>query len=241
MNHRSRRNFTGLAVATAATLLGTPAFAQSFFTSSADYFNAISGFQQNNLGFETGGEEGDSINEGDTLNGVTFTDLPSDTLGRLTGQFNKFGDFSLALYRGIDSEAFDESFFFPGESFSVSFAQPINAIGIFFNANPNPDNQFFIQTMVGTAFTGAGQSYDQDTFFFAGIVSDTPFTAATIGATEPFQGDGIRPFANQGFNADNLNFSVGSVSAVPEPGAYALMGMGAFGLGCVALRYRKRG
>ncbi len=53
-------------------------------------------------------------------------------------------------------------------------------------------------TPVGTASTG-GSTYDFDSFFFAGLISDTPFSSTTIGS-------GVLPNGSA-FNLDNLTYS----------------------------------
>jgi hypothetical protein len=208
-----------------ATLaLGTPASAQQLFTSSADFFAALNtpfvtetfeGFANNTL-----------ITPGSTVNGITYDSFPDGTNGRIDNLYNKIGNFSLALERDGELNAF----FFDGEGFTVTFPSSVTAVGIFFNANATSNDQgLFIQTPVGTAGTGGPTSnYDQSTLFFAGIISDTPFNTVTFGS---IAGE------SSAYNVDNLTFA--PFVAAPEPGAIALLPFGLLALG-VARRSMRR-
>ncbi len=135
--------------------------------------------------------------------------------GRIDDTFNRIENASLSAER--DGNSGTPDFFFPGDSFSVSFSQAVTAVGIFFNANLTPStSDLFVQTSVGTATTG-GSTYDFGTLFFAGLISDTPFTNATFGSV----------IGGSSFNVDNLTYA-----PVPEPltmlGAGTALGFGAF-------------
>ena len=104
----------------------------------------------------------------------------------------------------------------------VSFA-PTTAIGVFFNVSPSAPNSLFIQTAAGTA--GNGPGYDQSTLYFVGLISDSPFSSARIGATVN---------AQSGFNLDNLTLAT-AATPVPEPASMFLLGSG-----LLALRMRAR-
>ena len=154
-------------------------------------------------------------------NGIRYDSFPAGTRGRIDNTFNSFGDQSLALDRGNVPPTPD--FFFDGDGLSISFTTPIRAFGVFFNANPTPNTtDLSVVTPVGTASTG-GPTYDQDTFYFAGLISDTPFTTATIGS-------GVLPNGSS-FNLDNLTYST-----VPEPGAT----LGVLGLVGLAVAWHSR-
>jgi hypothetical protein len=185
------------------------------FTSSAAFFAALGATPSTTETYE-GLNANDTISPGDTLNGITYVSFPTGSVGRIDTDFNSLGTQSLALQGS-------QTFFFPGQSIDVSFA-PTTAIGIFFNVQPSPTNSLYIQTAVGSA--GNGAAYDQDTFFFVGLISDTPFGSATIGATTA---------ATSGFNLDNLTRATAAVSTVPEPASMLLLGSG-----LLALRMRTR-
>ena len=142
--------------------------------------------------------------------------------------FNRIGKQSLALSRPPDDTL--DGFFLPGDSFSVTFARPISAVGIFFNTTATlTAGDLFINTPAGAAGTGGPVSnYDAGGLFFAGLISDSSFSTATFGAV----GGG---HLSSGFNVDDLTY------AVPEP-SYLLLLSGAFaGFAIRIARYTSRG
>jgi hypothetical protein len=207
------------------------------FTDSAAFFAAIGGGT-----LTTEGYEGPAVNTlipgGTMLNGVTYN-FSAPTLGGSQGQgridnfYAGFGNQSLAIFRTTTStelafpdppEPSDQSFFYPGESVTLTFPNAVNAVGIFFNAVPENTQagDFFIQTPLGTAtnglnpVTGTGSLFP--TLYFVGLISTSgSFTTATIG--------GIDTGVNGGFNLDNLTFGSNvSVTGIPEPGTLAVLG-----------------
>jgi hypothetical protein len=155
------------------------------YTSSAAFNAAITGINssiENYSGFAAL----TPINAGNTFDGLTysaFTSGPSGTLlgGIITTQFNSFTGKSLGGRQSGGAQ-----FFFGGDSVTVTFAAPVNAFGLFFNANLNSGNYGF-NTSVGSATTGSA-TYDTSTFVFAGLVSSTKFTSATFFSTNPTLG-----------------------------------------------------
>ena len=105
--------------------------------------------------------------------------------------------------------------FFPGESFTVTFSAPVQALGIYFNvrASAAASDYIFIDTPYGRASSG-GNTFDIDPFFFVGVVSDAPFSTATFGATLA---------SPSGFNVDNM---IRATLAVPEPSTWMLLLIG---------------
>ncbi len=104
----------------------------------------------------------------------------------------------------------------------------VHAVGTFFNANVTALPGQSIVTPAGTVFTGGSASnYDFSTFFFAGLISDTPFDVATFGAA----------LFSSSFNVDNLTF--GSPAAVPEPSSVLLLGTGLAALAGAIWRRRR--
>jgi hypothetical protein len=202
----------------------TPAAAQTAYSSSAAFFAALSGASV------TEGYESYATNTlfpaGSSANGITYTAFPAGVLaGRVDDLYNRIGDRSLAADR--DNDPATEDFFLAGESFTVSFVQPIYAIGIYFNIQQSPDNSVFISTPVGSASSG-GATYDQSTLYFVGLISPTAFSTATIGALAN---------AGSGYNVDDLTFAV---SAVPEPSTVLLLAGGLAALGGLVRRRATR-
>jgi hypothetical protein len=198
------REFISLlsAVAVAFCLNAPEASATTMtFTSSATFNLALNGNPVTIEGWDTYALNS-TIANGTTLNGVTYNAFPGGTLGRIDNQFNHFGTDSLALRRASDPNP-NKSFFNPGDVLSISFAKPIYILGIFFNANfTNVGSLGILTTPIGTVTTG-GPTYDTGTFYFAGVISTTPFTTATIGSNTK---------RSSSFNLDNLTFS----SSVPD-------------------------
>jgi len=221
----------GLALSSCALLgLSRPAAAQTTYTSSAAFTAALGGAPTTTEGYETP-PPNTLISNGTTLDGLTYSGLPVGVQGRIDNTYFNFGSQSLAASRPSNPIA---NFFRGGESFTVTFAAPMTAVGIFFNANNSAasvNGDFFIQTPVGTANTGA--AYDQTTFYFAGLISNTPFTTATFGSSSANNGANV-------FNADNLTYRpsapVPEASTTVSLGLLLLLGMGGM---VVAARRRK--
>ncbi|MEO0421589.1 MAG: hypothetical protein AAF184_04600 [Pseudomonadota bacterium] len=211
-----RLSTEALRVTLACGVLGAASVASgasiTTFNSPSEYFAALS--NPTVLAFEAPAL-GTVFPEGSGFSGITFTDFPDETFGGLiTDQFAAFGNQSLSVDR--DGEFSD--FFFEGESFSVAFDAPVNAVGLFFNIVPADDVEdfLFISTPVGDAFGGGADPVGITSFFFVGLISDTPFSSATFGSTVDAPG---------GFNVDDLSFQV-----VPIPGALWLLAGGLLAL-----------
>ena len=148
-----------------------------------------------------------------TFDGLTYTFAagPSGTLlgGIITNQFNSFIGLSLG-----GSQSGGQQFFFGGDSVTVTFPSPINAIGAFFNVNMNSGN-YVLATSAGSVSTGSA-TYDTPlplTFVFDGLISTTPFTSATFSSTNTSLGS---------FNIPEIQFGA-AAPAVPEPSSLTLL------------------
>jgi hypothetical protein len=185
------------------------------YTDSAAFFAALGATP---LTIETyeGLATNTTISAGQTVNGITYTSFPPGTSGRIDNLFNRIGERSLAATA-------PQTFFFPGQSIDVSFAAT-TAIGVFFNAAVSPPDSLFIETAVGTA--GNSLAYDQSTLYFVGLISDSPFSSARMGATTS---------ASSGYNLDNLTRATGRTS-VPDPASTMFL----MGFALVALRIGAR-
>lgn len=198
------------------SLASTAAATSVSYTSSAAFLSALG------ASAITETYEGLALNSliatGSTVDGLTYAAFPAGTSGRIDNLYNRIGNQSLALQRGNDNT----SFFFAGDSMTVTFPFAVDAVGIFFNVGQSPVGSLTITTSAGSA--GNGPAYDQSTLYFVGLISDTPFASATFAG-------GLN--ITSGFNLDNLTYA----HAVPEPASLLLLGTGIVGF--VARRRRK--
>ena len=190
-------------------LCAAPAFAQQTFTNSNDFFIALGGVTPVIEDFETEPLH-TVIPFGGTLNGLTFSNWPPTSFGGLVADmFAVLDAQNLACERdGLPGQNGGDpawEYFWNNDSFTVTFPQAITAVGIYFNIGTDPvlRDYVYVETPVATAYTG-GEFYDTGAFFFAGVISPTPFNVATFGAGE------VVP---TGFIVDNLVYATGG----PQP------------------------
>jgi hypothetical protein len=184
-------------------LVGEVSATTMSFTSSAAFDLALAGRPVTVEGYDTY-TANSTIANGTVLNGVRYDSFPGGTIGRIDNNYNHFGTQSLALKRASDPNP-NKSFFNPGDTLSISFLTPVYAMGIFFNANfTKPGSLGILTTPVGSVTTG-GTVYDIGTFYFAGLVSDVPFSTVTIGSNSR---------SSSSYNLDNLTFT--SAPALPD-------------------------
>lgn len=170
---------------------------------------------------------GTIIDSGMTINGITYVSFPPGTKGLVSppyrddqgnvvlnpqgkpyGKYNAIGDDFLALSRPED-ETLD--YFLSGESMTIRFSRPVRAFGLFFNAQTSPVETGYLFLQQGETLVTTGSSqYDflntpgdsRYGLFFAGIISDTPFTQVTIGDTS--QGDPSQDLPPLGMIVDHF-------------------------------------
>lgn len=182
------------------------------YTSSSAFESAISSgydvFKEDYSTFT----DGVSINAGDTFDGLTysaFTPGPVGTLvgGVVTNLFNDFSGLSLGGRQGDGNR-----YFYGQDSVTITLTAPTNAIGVFFNVNPN-SGDYSLATSVGGASTGS-DAFDTDTFVFVGLIStDATFTTVTFTSSDADKGS---------FNIPEII----TATAVPEPSALVLVATG---------------
>jgi len=200
-----------------------PAFADMNYTSSAAYFAATSAgqivvFEQYNPGIPYF-FDGQDIASGQSFNGITYSNFTGGYANAdITAQYNSFSGLSL----GADNTALysdpTQTFFTGGEGITLTFSAPVVAAGVYFNVNPNTGNYGFTTNLGGSAVTGSA-AYDTNTFVFAGITSDSPFTSVTL-------------YGASSYNIPEVT------AATPEPSYYVLLGMGLAAVG-LARRYQR--
>jgi len=222
------RNTIAMTIGALALLPCASHASVTLYTSSAAFTTA--------LGSETVTAEdygtltpGTLIPNGSTVDGLTynFTTTPTLSGGVITNQFNSFSGTSL----GGDQLNLAAEFFFDGDTFNVTFPNAVNAFGAYFNVNAD-SGSFFVNTSAGDATTGSA-SYDISTFVFAGLISSTPFTSATIGSTSGGNG-------TASYNIPKLLYAK-NATVVPEPSPVAVFAIAGLCVGVLILRGRRAG
>jgi hypothetical protein len=214
MNAVTRPLMNLKALAATALLIGgatlSPALAGvQTFTSSAAFDAAIAGSTTTIENYSSG-TAGQTIANGGTFNGNTYTVAGTGLLGSIiTSQFNSFSGLSLG---GNESDG--TQFFFGGDSVTVTFAAPVKAVGVFFNVNPSSGN-YTLDAGTGSVSTGSA-TFDTKTFVFDGINSTVAFTSVTFFSTDTSLGS---------FNIPEI------VTAAPEPTSLAILGVTLAGIG----------
>jgi hypothetical protein len=207
---------------TVCGLLPFLAKADVTYTSSASFFAAISSSTQQIENFSMF-SNGQLISNGFSANGITygpFSLSSGATQLDITNLYNSFSGLSLGADHTMGGSFPAGTFFFGGDSATITFASPVNAVGVFFNVNQNSGN-YELQGNGTVASTGSA-AYDTSTFVFAGITFSTPVTTVSFDSTDPVLGS---------FNIPEI------VSAVPEPSE--LLPLGA-ALGLLPLLRRRR-
>lgn len=191
-----------------AAATGAADAAVAGYTSSIPFYAALADRKVTIQGFE-GAPSGTPIASGSAFEGLVYS-FPSGTVGRIDDEFRALRHNSLAL----DRKRPDAPFFLTGEKLTVEFATAVDAIGIFFNIERRDPGQLFVATNAGRV--GNGSQYDFSSFYFIGLIAETPFTSAVIGSV-------ATGGARLGFNLDNLAYAP---HVVPVPGTFILFGSG---------------
>lgn len=112
-----------------------------------------------------------------------------------------------------------------GATMTFDFAGPIVAFGVDFLDNSSPfDMDLTVNAVSSNFFSNQAQTTDENGPLFFGVIDPASFTQALIASNDD---DLI-------VNFDFIQF--GEASAIPEPGALALFGIGLAGLGFMRRR-----
>ena len=161
-----------------------------------------------------------TIADGAVYNSVRY-DFSGGRSGRIGNTYFNIG--AQSLHAAGSPNFFDE-----GESFTIHFAAPVNAVGGYFNIAPSTFEAASL-TAAGGSIAGAGPADTADfgTFYFLGLLSDTAFSSATFA---------VATGSASGWNFDNLIARVAVADAIPEPATWGTMILGFTIVGAVMRR-----
>ena len=194
------------------------------YTDEASFLAALSG-PASTLDFDST-SVGTLIPSGNSLGGVTFT---YNISGLDMKVVNDFDTTSPNNYLGLD-DAGNLDLFIAGDEFSMSFASPVNAIGLYIvSGDPLLAGDVSLDTSAGSALNSDVVDVtlgDGGLAYYIGLMSDTAFTSADL----TFDAEAVEKFL---YSVDDITTSV-----VPIPGAVWLFGSGLLGL--ISLSKRRK-
>jgi hypothetical protein len=210
----------------AVSFAAGPAFADAF-TDNASFQSAIAGFTSNTANFDAL-TAGTVIPQGGTADGITFNYSVVGGTGNLMVS-NMFDTTSPLNYLGSDDPTTNA--FFPADSITMSFASPINALGMYIILGGTPAaDDFTLSAGSATASSSAVIQQvlgDGGQVLFLGLTDTTGFSSATIS---------LNGSAGEIWNLDDVVSATAPTSTTPEPGSLMLL---ATGLGVFLARIRK--
>jgi hypothetical protein len=215
----------------AVGLLGIVPASASFvsITSSTTFQSMVTITKTENFGTLTNGQ---LISSGATVDGLTYSAFML-TFGAtqldITNQFVSISGLSLgANHTNLPPPPPPLpplEYFIQNEGATITFASPVTAFGMFFNAGLNSGMYGFTATSVGTIMND-GTAFDPTSgFFFAGIISTAPFSSIS--------------FIDSGSNAAYTVPELFLGTDTPEPSTLAITmaGIVLLALGAVKRRY----
>jgi uncharacterized repeat protein (TIGR01451 family) len=167
------------------------------YTEPGAFKDAIQGLVPTTVTFDNLGLN-QTLANGTTLSGATFNFTAAGFPGVATNAFLATSPpQTLGVNRGVCTTPYSGLncwFFFTGESVTVTFSQPVKAIGAFFSVNAGAATlQEFItiSTPVGTAkshnaLPAGSYGFPAYTLRYVGLVSEVPFSTATFSVTGSF-------------------------------------------------------
>jgi hypothetical protein len=158
------------------------------------------------------------IPSGNSLGGITFT---YNISGLDMKVVNDYDTTSPNNYLGMD-DAGNFDLFIAGDEFSMSFASPVNAVGLYIvSGDPLFASDVSLNTTAGSALNSDVVDValeDGGLAYYIGLISDTAFSSADL----TFDAAAVEAFL---YSVDDI-----TTSAVPLPGAIWLFGSGLIGL-----------
>lgn len=190
------------------------------YTSQPNFLTALGGSGAT-LDFEAQ-TSGDIINSGTSIGDISFSYSigPPPTDMMVT---NDFLTTSGNNYLGLD-DAGNFNLFIAGDAFSMSFATPTYALGMYFvSGDPLFNGDIQLITSSGTALNSDVIDVtlgDGGLAYYVGLISDTAFNSASIQFDVAAEGAFL-------YSVDDITTST---SVVPVPAAVWLFGSGLIGL-----------
>jgi PEP-CTERM motif-containing protein len=198
-----------------AGLSALPAFADAF-TSSSLFSTAISGMS----GVQTANFDSDptgNIAQGGTVDGINFNYNINSGAGSLA-IVNMFDTTSPKNYLGSNDPT--TGALFGGDSITMSFASPINALGLFIIGGPYGNADFTLASATANAMSSNALETtlgDGGEVIFLGITSTTAFSSAVLS---------LNANAGETWNVDDITAAGAGTSPVPEPSTFELLTVG---------------
>lgn len=215
-------------------LFAAPTFADSY-TTSASFGTAISGMTATTANFDS--DTPGNIAEGQTVDGIQFNYSiagGTDSLA-IVSSLDYFQTTSDPNYLG--SNDLTTAALFGGDSITMTFASPVNAVGLFIiSGGPYDPNVFTLASSTASATNSTTLEEtlsDGGEVIFLGISSTSTFSSAELSLA-----------ASEGqftWNVDDITTAAGTGSTpppppMPEPGSFALLGIGVALCGYAVLR-----
>lgn len=210
------------------------------YTSSSAFAAATGINVVENYGTLTDGED---IASGSTVDGITYSGFSlSDGATDLdiSDLYHSISGLNLGADHTADGSAY--TYFLGGEGATITFAQPVNAFGMFFDMDLNSADSYGFTTSTGATASVGGGSYDTGakTFTFAGLTSTTPFTSITFYSVGG-DADYAIPEIEAQFASTNTANSVPQPAPEPASAQLLVAGLGLVGIGLAKKKIIGRG